>query len=164
MPTLIYRRCPQDDVIPVHTAIGVNPDNGEPIELNSGGMASVVAVQSAMLTLSTSMKNGTETDFLEKVALSVLGTLADDPHSLCPLFSVCSFCLLMLKERAGITFDDEGNVVIASEDGGSVAKHDCALSLMDDEEDDDESDETPLGGDGVPPNGNGDRAGGEGDS
>lgn len=146
MSGINYDRCPKDNFQVVNTPIGVNPNNNEPIELNIGGVASVIAIQSAMLTLSTAMKNGTETDFLQKVALTLFGKLTSDPHALCPLFTVCLFCLLMLQDSTSITFDDKGNIVLASEDGEIIGQHECISDYFNDNEDNDETDElTPEG-------------------
>lgn len=159
---LNYDRCPRDDLTVGVAAIGVNPNNDEPIELNIGGVASVIAIQSAMLTLSAAMKQGHEKDFLEKVALSIFGKLITDPHALCPLFTICSFCLLMLQREVGVTFDDDGNVVIASEDGSIEGRHECISDYFLGEDDDDESDETPMGKPGGGLQGGGPSDGGEG--
>lgn len=153
MSALNYERCPKDTHSLVNATIGKNPENQEPIELNLQGVSSVVAIQSAILTLSTAMKVGSETDFLEKVALAVFGKLTHDPHALCPLFTICTYCLLMLREEAEVAFDADGNVLIGSPDGETMGTHECifdyTIETEGEEEDDDEPDETPPGGNAV---------------
>lgn len=142
MSDVNYDRCPGDDFKAGTAQIGVNPDNGEPVELNMNGVASVIAVQSALLTVSAAMRAGHEEDFLEKIALCLFGELTQDPHALCPLLTICSMCLLMLNEQAGVTFKD-GKVVIAPPDLGMESG---PLCMYDDkeEEDDHGTDEEPV--------------------
>ena len=51
------RRCPHDDWAAGKAKIGVNPDTGNPVELDINGVASVIALQSAFMTVSAAMKN-----------------------------------------------------------------------------------------------------------
>lgn len=143
MSELNYDRCPNDDMKVGVAKVGENPKTGAAVELSINGIASVIAVQSAMLTLSASMKAGHEQDFLEKTALVLFEKLDSDPHAICPLLTICSMCLVLLQGQASVGFDDEGNVVISPsedlQDGGPLCMYDL------DEENDDESDETTLG-------------------
>ncbi len=113
MSDIGYDRCPNDDVKIGTTPVGVNPDTGQPVELNINGVAAVTAIQSALFTVGAALRNGHEEDFLEKVALCLFGELTNDRHALCPLLTVCLLCLHVLTQRAGVTFDKEGHVVIA---------------------------------------------------
>ena len=116
MPSEInYDRCPNDDFESGTALVGVNPTTGEPIEVDMKGVASVVGIQAAMLTLSCAMKSGYEQDFLEKVALGLFGKLqGGDIHALCPLLTVCTMCLLLLRSQneADVTFDEHGHLMI----------------------------------------------------
>lgn len=150
MPPLNQHRCPRDEPPGGTAQIGTNPNNGNAIVLGAQGVASVLAVQSAMMTLSAAMRHGHEKDFLEKVALSVFGKLSTDPHALCPLFTVVSFCLLMLRQAATIGFDDEGHILIAMEEDESIAGHQCIFDY-DQGEQDDGPNETNLDGTGGSP-------------
>lgn len=154
MSDISYDRCPGDDFKAGSAQVGVNPDNGEPVELNINGVASVIAVQSAMLTVSAAMKAGHEEDFLAKVALCLFGKLTSDPHALCPLLTICSMCLLMLNEQAGVTFKN-GKVVIAPPDLDMEAGPSC---MFDDEDEDDDygTDEGPVDRDGTEESGGSD--------
>lgn len=157
MSDINYDRCPGDDFKAGSAQIGMNPDTGEPVELNMNGVAAVIAVQSALLTVSAAMKAGHEEDFLEKVALTLFSKLTSDPHALCPLLTICFMCLLMLNEKAGVTFKD-GKVVIAPPDLDMESGASC---MFDDEEEDDHgTDEGPMDRDGAGPSGEGD--GGDG--
>ena len=104
MSDLSYDRCPRDDWKAGFATIGMNPQTGKPVELNINGVSSVIAMQSAFMTLSAAMKAGHEEDFLEKVALCLYGKLQDDPHALCPILSICSMILMMLDKQAGVVF------------------------------------------------------------
>jgi hypothetical protein len=146
-----YDRCPGDDFKAGRAQIGVNPGTGEPVELNMNGVASVIAVQSALLTVSAAMKAGHEEDFLEKIALCLFGKLTQDPHALCPLLTICSMCLLMLNEQAGVTFKN-GKVVIAPPDLDMEPGPSC---MYDDEEENHGTDEGPMDRDGAGPSGEG---------
>lgn len=154
MSDIGYNRCPNDDYKLGTAEIGVNPDTGKPIELNLNGVATVVAVQSALLTLGAALRNGHEPDFLEKVSLAVYGKLIEDPHALCPLLTICSMCLLMLRRGAAITFDKDGHVVIAPP--GIPAEESGPICMYDDEEDEDYGTyEEPMDGTGGTPVGTG---------
>ncbi len=138
MPNVSYGRCPNSDPGDRVAQIGINPDTGQPVELDINGVASVTAVQSALLTLGAALKKGHEKDFLEKVALCLFGKLVDDPHALCPLLTICSMCLLMLTKQAGVTFDEEGRVVIVPPDSSAEAGPTGPTCMFDDDDGEDE--------------------------
>lgn len=154
MSDIGYNRCPNDDFRAGTAVVGVNPDTGKSVELNINGVASVIAVQSAFLTVSAAMKNGHEKDFLEKIALCLFGKLTGDPHAICPLLTICSMCLLMLNEQAGVTFDKDGHVVIAPPDFPVETGPGCMFDDMD-EGDDYGTDEKTVDGHGPGPNDSG---------
>ncbi len=144
--SLNKKRCPRDEPPGGWADIGVNPNTGDSVVMDISGVASVLAVQSAMMTLSAAMRKGHEKDFLEKVALSVFGKLALDPHALCPLFTICGYCLLMLQQQATVGFDDDGNLLIALEEAEAVAGHECVLDYRDEGDLGDGTDEKGLDG------------------
>lgn len=144
MSDMSYDRCPSDDWKAGFATIGTNPENGKPIELNINGVSSVIAMQSAFMTMSAAMKAGHEDDFLEKVALCLYGKLKDDPHALCPILSICSMILMMLNEQAGVVFKD-GKVRIQPPDIDMSGGDTCMYDLDEEEEDNDEQDEETLG-------------------
>lgn len=111
-----YNRCPNDDPQTDKVHIGVNPNTGCPIELDVNGVASVMAIQSAILTLGAALKGKHEVDFLEKVSLCLFERLLVDPHALCPLITICGMCLLMITKQAEIEFSKDGHVVIVPRD------------------------------------------------
>ena len=135
MSDLSYDRCPNDDMKAGSAQVGENPDNGQPIELNMNGVAAVISVQSALLTLSAAMKAGHEEDFLEKVSLTLFGKLTGDPHAICPLLTICSMCLMMLTDQAGVSFDENGHVRIMPPDMPVEPGDTCMLDETEDEED-----------------------------
>jgi len=146
MSDLSYDRCPSDDWKVGFAEIGKDLSTGKPVELNINGVASVVAVQSALTTLSAAMKAGHEEDFLEKVTLCLFGKLEPDPHALCPLLAICSMLLLLITNQVGVSFQD-GKVRIHPEEveveGGDACMYD------DGEDEDDGSDEGTMGDDGI---------------
>ncbi len=148
MSDLSYDRCPHDDIKVLLAEIGKNPDTDQSIELSLGGVASTVAIQSAILTLGTSMKAGHEKDFLDKIALTLCGKLTSDPHAICPLLTICLMCLLMLQNEGGVEFDEEGSVVITPRDN-SVGPNATCMYNNDKWENDNGKDEGTLGGDGM---------------
>lgn len=158
MSDIGYNRCPSDDWRAGSAQIGVNPETGQPIEVNVNGVAAAVAVQSALLTLTATMKAGHEVDFLEKVALTLFPKVQDDPHCLCPLLTLLSMLLLMVQGVAAITFDPEGNVVIRPPDMDIEPGETC----MFEEFEDDGTDEGPVDRDGTEESGTGDGSDGGG--
>lgn len=136
MSDISYDRCPNDDFKAGTARIGVNPGTGQPVELNINGVASVIAIESALLTVSVALKSGYEEDFLEKIALCLFERLTNDPHALCPLLTICSMCLLMLTQEAGVTFDKEGHVVIAPPGLSTATGSACIFDKEDGEDED----------------------------
>ena len=153
MSDVSYDRCPNDDSEYGSAQIGMNPETGQPIELYSNGVASVVAIQSAILTLSAAMRAGAEEDFVEKVALCLFEKLSYDPHALCPLLTICSMCLLMLDKKTGITFKN-GKIVIAPP-GLDIEPGPSCMFDDTNEEDNYEPDKGPMDQDGTSPSGGG---------
>ncbi len=135
MSSISHKRCSGDMDEFEDVQIGANPSTGQPVMLGTGGVASVLAVQSAMMTLSTTLKNGHEKDFLEKIALALNKKLSGDPHALCPLLTVCSMCLLMLTKQVELTFDSENHLVIRVPAVSAAFDQTCAFN--DDDDDDD---------------------------
>lgn len=155
MSDMSHDRCPNDNFDMGMAQIGTNPETGQPIELNMNGVAAVVAMQSAILTVSATMKSGHEEDFVEKIALCLFGKLTGDPHALCPVLTICSMCLLMLHEQAGVTFKD-GKVVIAPPDLDVKPGPACMFDDDEEEEDNHGTDEGTMGTEGTGPSGGGD--------
>ena len=153
-----HKRCPHDDWVAGMAKIGMNPDTGEHVELDMNEVAAVVALQSAFLTVGASMRNGHKDDFLAKIALALFAKIESDPHSLCPVLSICSMLFLMIENQWGVAFKD-GKVLIQPPDVELNGGDTC---MYENEEDDDGSDEETMGGDGAGPSGEGDGAGGEG--
>ncbi len=116
MSSISHKRCSGDMDEFEDAQIGENPGTGQPIMLSLGGVASVVAVQSAMTTLGAVLKNGHEKDFLEKITLALYSKLKVDPHTLCPLLTVCVRCLLLLTQKTEVTFDKENHLIICAPD------------------------------------------------
>jgi hypothetical protein len=133
MSDIGYNRCPNDDWKAGTAQIGENPKTGQPVELNINGISAVVSVQSALLTLSAAMKAGHEKDFIEKIALCLFGKLQDDPHAICPLLTVLSMVLLMLRGVVDVTFDNEGHVVITPPDVPIEPGPACMYDLLEGE-------------------------------
>lgn len=150
MSDIGYTRCPNDDFGVGTAPIGVNPSTGKAVEININGVASVIALQSAMLTLSAAMKSGYEQDFLEKVALCLVEKLREDRHALCPLLTICGMCLTMITEEEVVTFDDEGHVHIVPNGVDPVnSGPSCMFDYNDDDEEDNEYEpNTPEGDNG----------------
>ncbi len=142
------KRCSRDEPAGGWADIGVNPNTGDSVLMDISGVASVLAIQSAMMTLSAAMRKGHEKDFLEKVALSVFGKLAQDPHALCPLFTVCGYCLSLLQQHATIGFDDDGHLLIALEEAEEILEHECVLDYQSEGDLNDGPHETNLDGSG----------------
>jgi len=167
MSDIAYERCPSDDWKAGTAQIGVNPKTGQAIELNINGVSAIVAIQSALLTLSAMMKAGYEEDFLEKITLCLSSKLRDDPHAICPLLTVLSTCMLMLRGETTTTFDDENCITISPL---NVLVDRGPVCMYDNDNDDDEergeecgTDEGPMDGVGPGPtrcNGNTGREGG----
>jgi hypothetical protein len=150
MSEIEYDRCENDDRKGGSARVGTNPDTGEPLEININGVAAAVAVQSAINTLGMAMKAGHEKDFLEKVSLALLRAIAEDPHSMCPLLTVLTMCIMMVHGGVTPRCDEEGYVVIRD------PEEDESCMFDPDEEDDDECDEGPMDQDGTGEGGGGD--------
>lgn len=144
MSELDYNRCSNDTMRASSAKIGENPETGKALELNINGVATVISIQSAMMTLSAAMKAGHEEDFLEKVALTLFGKLTSDPHAICPLLAIVSMIMIMLAEGGGVSFNEKGLLGISSPEMPLNPDETCMLGEFDeeDEEDDDELYET----------------------
>lgn len=116
MSDIGYNRCPNDDWRAGSAQVGTNPETGEPIEVNINGVSAAIAGQSALATLTASMKAGHEPDFLEKIALILFSKIEDDPHCLCPLLTLLRMLLLMVQGDAAVSFGEDGRVVITPPD------------------------------------------------
>lgn len=129
MSDLNYQRCPGDDWKAGSAPIGTNPKTGKPIELDIHAISAAHSIQSCLSTLSSAMKAGHERDFLETVALSLLPRSLDDPHSLCPLMSVVSMIMLMVRGEASASFGEDGRIIIGPADVPEVGSDGGACVL-----------------------------------
>jgi len=135
-----YDRCTNDDSKAASAVIGKNPLTGKPIEISMAGASATSAIHAAMLALSVAMKNGSEKDFIEKVAVALVPMVMNDPHALCPLVGVMSRLIAIAKNDANVAFTEDGSVIILpvgmTPDEYPECTDTCSLTDLPDEGDD----------------------------
>ncbi len=145
MSDLSYERCPKDGMRAATATLGVNPENGEKVEVNIHAAAAILAVHSAIMTLSSAIKTGVEDDFLERIVLGLIPKVDVDPHSVCPLLNIMWMLGMMTADDGAIGFSKDGHVLIVPKgtEKGFVdyPEHVCPLTSGTDEEEIEDGDE-----------------------
>lgn len=109
---LHYKRCPNDPNIPIATRIELLED-GQVVEVGIAEIASAVALGSAAHTITLAVKNGVVPDFAIRTALTLVTSLAEDPHGLCSLREIIEIAAAIQRGRKVQV--DEGGLLCTEE-------------------------------------------------